>query len=358
MPYCTYCGSELRATDKFCIYCGKPHIIKSSDTAKEKASPPPQPKQEPFSQPKESSKQKANGKSKEKGANKGEKEPVTFEKGAEAEDESAGTKTPSKGKAGKKGKVQGPAAGEAEVAAAAVGAAGAEGAEEEGTATGAGGAEEEGAAEESTQKVPVAELPDDVKEQVEIRMEIEMLASKKKKIAEKVAETSKLLDDPQFEIDKAFHNDVNAKIAAIKQIKGEYDAQEEELKGRLDPAFPLVALATRIEVLKTQIEELKNNFKLHRVERDVFDQLNGEYTDELTQDIETYGNLLAALKVWLTKLKAEKHERNRDINLAKARLRSKEITKEQCDEKLAELNLQLEKLDDKITVVNEFLAKK
>jgi hypothetical protein len=345
LPYCTYCGSEIRETDKFCIYCGKPRIVKSASGSKsEPVAPTPQPKEEPPTP----TDQKSQKKSKDKGAKKGGKEVP-----AEAEQvprEGVVSPPAAKGKAGKKGKGQ-----VAEDLAAATVASEAEASEE---TTAEEVPAEEAPAEEEEATHLVTELPDDVKEQLEIRMELQILSTKKKKIAEKVAETSKLLDDPQYEIDTKYHNDVNAKIEAIKEVKAEIDQQEGDLNSKLDPGFSLIALPTRTGVLKSQIEELKNNYKLHRVEKDVFDQLNTEYTEELTQDLDSHKNLLTSLKAWAIKLKAERHQRERDVNLAKARFRSREITKEELDDKLAEINLQIEKLDDKLAVMQQFLGKK
>ncbi|OLS12936.1 MAG: hypothetical protein RBG13Loki_3468 [Promethearchaeota archaeon CR_4] len=307
MPFCVYCGSELRDNDKFCIACGKPRLVKSSPAAKEDTR-----KTAPFTQkepPKEP--EQDTGKMSEKKSEKPEeKSEKAGKKGEEEKESKEGGKEVS------------------------------EILEPDITESAAGGN---------------YELPPSVREQIEIRMEIELLKVKKKKVADKIEDITKLLDEPDYELDIKFRDDVNTKIKAIRQIKADLEEEEKKLTGQLDPSFPLVSLPTRIRVMKDQIDELKTNYKFHKVEKDVFEQLNTEYIDKLKKDMKEHANLIVGLKTWQTRLKAERLEMEREIKLSKARYKSKEISKERFEEKRDEFEYQISKIEGKIKVMQQFL---
>jgi len=298
MPFCAYCGSEVREQDKFCLSCGKPRLVKSTpDTKGEstKATPPPA------------------------------AEPV---RGTEKKSQKLEQKSEIEEKQIKKSQNSKETEGEKELA------------------------------ETGKQEPPASssyEIPADIQEQIELRMELEILRLKKKKIANKIEEINKLLDDPNYELDMKFHDEVNTKIKAIRQVKADLDQEEEKLKGKLDPSFPLVSLPTKIKVMKDQIEELKTNLKFHKVEKEVFDQLHNEYLDKLKKDIKQHNDLIVGLKTWQTRLKAERVELEKEIKLARARFKSKEISKEKFDARLEELENQINKIEAKLKVINSFL---
>ena len=325
MPYCTYCGAEVKTNDKFCIYCGKPHITQSSNSAKKGPVNLPSPQKRaphsanvtPVKESELSNQEAGKGTSTEE---------------ANAENESPDDSSKDKKDANKAAKKQ---------------------------VTETASSEETEESDAGEVATPVAtELLPEVKEQIDIRLDLAFISLKKKKIAQKIADVSKLLEDPQYELDEKFQADVNAKIATIKEVKTELDQQKTELKGRIDENSSLTALPSRIKVLKSQIEDLKTNYKFHKIERDVFDQLNTEYSEELNQDLKTYNEILAAIKVLQVKIKAERHEQERDINFAKARLRSREITPQELDEQIGELTRQIERLDAKLKVIRGFLQKR
>ncbi len=299
MPYCAYCGSEIREQDKFCLSCGKPRLLKSSSSSREdpkKATPPP------ASEPEEDK-----GKKSEKSEKKSEKEDK-------------------KDKDNKKSKEK--------------------------------DEEEAETPETENPELPKGgsyEIPADIRAQIELRMEVELLRLKKKKIADKIEAVNKQLDEPSYELDMKVHDEVNTKIKAIKQVKADLDKEEEQLKVKIDASFALVSLPTRIKVMKDQIDELKTNLKFHKVEKDVFDQLNNEYMDKLKQDLKEHSGLIVGLKTWQTRLKAERVEAEREIKLSKARFKSKEISKERFDARQDEIESQINKLDAKIKVIQQFL---
>jgi len=311
MPFCVYCGGELRDNDKFCIACGKPRVVKTSPgakvdsrktppfTQKESSKEPPKEPEEDTRKMSEKKSEKPEAKS-EKAGKKGEEEKEPKEGGKEEPEMP-------------KPEIKGSAAGDS------------------------------------------YEIPSNVREQIEIRMEIELLKVKKKKIADKIEEVTKLLDEPDYELDMKFRDDVNLRIKAIRQIKAELGEEEKKLTGQLDPSFPLVSLPTRIRVMKDQIDELKTNFKFHKVEKDVFEQLNTEYIDKLKKDMKEHTDLIVGLKTWQTRLKAERLEMEREIKLSKARFKSKEITKERFEEKRDEFENQISKIDGKLKVTQQFL---
>ncbi len=299
MPYCAYCGSELRDQDKFCLSCGKPRIVKSSPGQRQepkKATPPP------VTEPEEDKEKKSEKSKKEEKEEKKEKKEEDKKKSKDKEDE-------------------------------------------------------EIPEDESTE--PVAgrtyELPANIKEQIDFRMEVELLHIKKKKIADKIEDVNKQLDEPSYELDMKFRDDVNTKIKAIRQVKADLDKEEEALKGKIDPSFALVSLPTRIKVMKDQIDELKTNLKFHKIEKDVFEQLHNEYLDKLKKDMKEYNDLIVGLKTWQVRMKAERVEMEREEKLSKARLKSKEISKERFETRKDEIESQINKIEAKLKVIQELL---
>ncbi len=313
MPYCAYCGSELRDQDKFCLSCGKPRIVKSSPAPREesrKASPPPAKEPEEETEKKSDKKEKDNKKSKDED----EEEDKKKSKGKDKEED----KKKSKGK------------------------------DDE---------EEETAETEPAETVTSTnyELPANIKEQIEFRMEVETLHIKKKKIADKIEAVTKQLDEPNYELDMKFRDDVNTKIKAIRQVKADLDKEEEDLKKKIDPSFALVSLPTRIKVMKDQIDELKTNLKFHKIEKDVYEQLHNEYLTKLKNDMKEHNDLIVGMKTWQTRLKAERVEMEREEKLSKARLKSKEISKERFETRQDEIESLIIKIEAKLKVIQEFL---
>jgi hypothetical protein len=303
MPYCAYCGSELREQDKFCLSCGKPRIVKSSFGAREepkKATPSPAPEPE-----------EDKGKKSDKKAEKSDKKSEKEEK-KEADKKKSNNKDE----------------------------------------------DEEGISDKETTESPAKgtyEIPTDIREQIEIRMEIELLRIKKKKVADKIDEINKLLDEPSYELDMKVHDEVNTKIKAIRQIKIDLEAEEEKLKGKLDASFALISLPTRIKVMKDQIDELKTNLKFNKIGKDVYDQLHDEYLEKLKKDMKEHNDLIVGLKTWQTRLKAERVEMEREIKLSKARFKSKEISKERYETRQEEVENLINKIESKLKVIQEFV---
>jgi hypothetical protein len=204
-----------------------------------------------------------------------------------------------------------------------------------------------------------SELDPAIKTQIEGRIEIYHLEKKIKKLKERLAESLKLMDDPDFkkkyDNDDDFHKANEARFMALKQmgevLKGEKQAAEK--KAGKETTLELNNM--KIKRLKGQIEDLNNNFKLRKVDKKTYDTLHGEYMIQLTETMKQRDIHNIQLGMWSSALRAELEDLKISINLLKARKNSREITKEQMAAEKESTEKKIQTLSANIKIVETFI---
>lgn len=205
----------------------------------------------------------------------------------------------------------------------------------------------------------LSEIEPAIKAQIEGRIEIYHLEKKIKKLKERLSESLKLMDDPDFkkryDNDDDFHKANEARFMALKQmgevLKGEKQAAEK--KAGKETTLELNNM--KIKRLKGQIEDLNNSFKMRKVDRKTYDTLHGEYMIQLTETLKQRDIHNIQLGIWSSALRAEMEDLKLSINLLKARKNSREISKEQMIQEKADTEKKIQTLSANIKIVESFI---
>lgn len=297
MANCPHCGRATRSKDRFCIFCGKP-LLSGLDKEKTEVKVDIEAEKEPSKEEK---------KKKKKDTELDEMEQTDILE--EGEEEGKGKKKEDK----KKDKKEAP---------------------------------------------EITPLSDDVRRQLEVVVDLKDIKKKKKRLREKFDDIQKLLDDYRYESDLVFTDEVNTKITALKNVKEELTLKENEIKAQMGGEFTYDVYQKTILEKKDQLNSLTKNFKLRKVDKDVFPSLKKEYINELEQAMDDLKNLKLSIRLWVAKLEAEKISAHRDLKLIEARLKSKEISKEDFAPKAKEFENQIRKFEHKIKVLIKYTKEK
>ena len=295
---CPHCGKTVLDTDKFCIFCGKP-LKKINFT--EKSGPafgfgdsdpvePEIPKKE----------------------EKGKKTPDKETDDAKQKDKSK-DKDKEKDKEKDKGKSK----------------------------KGKDGEEDEEDDEDETDSV-LTEVPEQVKNQMKVKIRLLDIADKKKKLKTKLEELMKEMKGDRYSKDYDFMMEVNARLKAIQNIKTELEEEEAKFQAELGGEFKIEELERIMKEKDEQLTQLTKTYRMRKIEEDIFKQLKKEYAAEYNDAEKELKALRKGLVRWVQEIKGQRARVETDLKVAKGRSISKEISKEEYDkieeEKLTELN--------------------
>jgi hypothetical protein len=286
-----YCGKPIKESDKFCIHCGKPRL-----TNLPKADSKPQEKiPEP---PKEEKSQEIEKSTKEDLKEVPKEEIIQEEK---EEDEKA-----------------------------------------------------EKEKEEDKKSKEIQPLPDDVKRQIDLYLEMNSIELKKKNLDEKLVDLQKDLKSSRYETDFEFGEQINIQLEAVKTVLEELKQKENEIKQEMDEKFIIEQLNFDIDTKKSQLKNLVREHKLRKIkDKEVVNKLKEKYKGQLDDYIEEKADLIAGIKLWIEEMKEEKTELITERKFNKARFSSKEVSEEEFKIKDEEYNTKIEKINSKINTLED-----
>ncbi|MFX0187121.1 MAG: zinc-ribbon domain-containing protein [Candidatus Hodarchaeota archaeon] len=301
MPkFCVYCGKEIKGTDKFCIHCGKPLLTDLPKTDEKSDLTVSEDLKKITSEKKQKKKAK-----KEKVEEKVEEEEI--EEVIEEEIEEVIEEEIEEKKKEKKEK-------------------------------------------------EVKSLPDDVKEHIEIHLQLNAIREKKKTLAEKLMELQKMVKSPQYDTDFEFGEKINVQLKAVKSLIEEVKQKENELQQRVKSKFIVEKLNMDIAIKRDQLKNLMREHKLKKIrDKDVVKKLKEKYTQELEELINQKEELVAGIFKWIEEIIDEKNELTIESKFNKARFSSKEISEDVFKEKDNEFEKQINKLSGKINTLKKLI---
>ena len=295
MPFCPYCGAEVKKKDKYCLLCGKPLLTDLSKSNKDSLGSKSAPVKDPDWIKRDSPEEQ-----------EVEPAPEMEEPPIEVKEEEEEEEPP----------VQ----------------------EEE--------KKEEGGDLET--------LPEDVKEQISLHLKLIDIEAQKRTLAEKLKDFQKLLNSDRYETDFEFGEKIELQLEAVKTLIREVKNKELDIKDQLDGEFIVDKLKKSIAIKKDQLKNLTRERKLRRIkDKDVYQKLKKKYKREL-KDLEAeYHDLRMGIKTWISELEMERVELDTKRKTNKARYSSKEISEgefkskdEEFEKKLTEVVSKIEKLED------------
>ncbi|MHA1727338.1 MAG: hypothetical protein ACTSWY_01240 [Promethearchaeota archaeon] len=302
---CAYCGRTLKKLDRFCIFCGRPAIAEISKDKKKKESK--KEKEDGFLSSLEGDK-KEEKKKKGKAVpfESGDLTPIDEDQFEDAEQEDKEESVPFN---------------------------------------------------EDEEFIPEdLKLDDDVRKQLEKKMKLAIINFKKGTLKKKLEEIMEDVNSERYELDIDFAISINVKLDAVKQIQGELQEKEKEVKDSIG-LFKFDELNNIIEERREQLTELKRKYKLHKIKHNIFEQLKREYAGEYKKAQKELADLQIQVRIWISKLKTEKNREEIKLKTVEGRRYAKEISKEELEGKKRKLKRTIEEYEQKINVLENFTGK-
>ena len=199
-----------------------------------------------------------------------------------------------------------------------------------------------------------AELPEEIKDQLEVKMNLAILNKKKERLKKKLSQLKEDIDSDRYEYDRDYAKEINTKFEAFKSIKEELGKEEDELRKDLGPTgqFRLDELEETMEVQRRQLIELKRAYKNHKIKRNVYEELKLEYSTIFRESEDGIHELRSNIIRWLSKEKAQKNRLESRIRLLEARLKTGEVLKEDFKPEKAKLEKDLENSVQRIRILD------
>ena len=200
------------------------------------------------------------------------------------------------------------------------------------------------------------ELPEEIKNQFEIKMKLAIVENKKKILKKKLTSLTDELDGNRYEYDIDYAKTMNAKLDAFKTIKSELDQEEEKLRTELSPSgqFRLDELDQEMDLQREQLTELVRQFKNHRIKKDVYEQLKLEYSAAFRSAEDESQELRVNIIRWLSHEKAAKNKLEGRIRLLEGRYKSHEIVQEDFDSQKEKLEKEIETCGQRIKILEVY----
>jgi len=213
--------------------------------------------------------------------------------------------------------------------------------------------EKKGKKDSKKNKKTKIELPQEIKDQLECKMKLAIIEDKKKKLKKKLKALKEDLNEERYEYDMDYAKQINVKLNAFKVIKEEFNEKEENLRAELGPKgmFRVDELEDELEVQREQLIELKRAFKLHKVKKDIYEQLRLEYSTGFREAEKELHDLRSNIIRWLSSEKADKNRLENRIRLLQGRYKTREVDEEEFNRQKKEIKLELERVSQRVKIL-------
>jgi len=197
------------------------------------------------------------------------------------------------------------------------------------------------------------ELPEEIKEQLECKMKLAIIEDKKKKLKEKLKSLNENLDEERYEYDMDYAKEINLKLNAFKAVKEEFYEKEEKLRADLGPKgmFRVDELEEELEVQREQLIELKRAFKMHKVKKDIYEQLRMEYSTDFREAEKELNELRSNIIRWLSSEKSDKNRLENRIRLLQGRYKTREIDEDEFKRQKKEITNEVERISQRVKIL-------
>ena len=202
------------------------------------------------------------------------------------------------------------------------------------------------------------ELPEEIKDQLEAKMNLAVIENKKKLLKEKLKDLTQEIESERYEDDMEYAQKLNLKLNAFKSVKADILTKEEQLRAELGPSgqFRVDELDDEMELQRERLIDLKRSFKNHQVKRDVYEELKLEYSSEFREAEKEVQELRVNIIRWLSSEKAQKNKIEKRIRLLQARFKTKEIDSEEFESQKKAFEKELEQFSQRIKIL-EFYSR-
>ncbi len=200
----------------------------------------------------------------------------------------------------------------------------------------------------------VQPLPDDVKRQIELHLELSDIKQKKATLADKLKDFTKLLRSPKYETDFEYGEKIEIQLKAVKTLITELKQKENEIKANVEGEFIVERLEKQIKIKKEQLRNLIREHKLKKIkDKNVVKTLKEKYKQQL-ESLETeQADLIIGIRAWIGDIRMDKIELDTERKTNKARYSAKEFTEEEFKKSDAEFNKKIKSLSSKIEILTK-----
>jgi len=214
--------------------------------------------------------------------------------------------------------------------------------------------EEEEKKEEKPEEKEVKTLPDEVKRQIELHLDLIDINQKKQTLGDKLKDLTKQLKSSRYETDFEFGERVEIQLEAVKSVIAEIKEKENELKSQIEGEFIVHDLKKKIETKKDQLRNLMREYKLKKIkDKDVVKSLKNKYKSQLESFESEYNDLILGIKEWIVKLQEEKVDLETEQKTNKARFKAKEIDEERYEKADQEFEKHISSLNSKLEMLKD-----
>jgi hypothetical protein len=211
--------------------------------------------------------------------------------------------------------------------------------------------------EEQTKKkeqpeIKIVHLPPEAKEYYDIKM-------KKKVLINKLNGYSKEMKGTRYETDYEFSERIRVQIKAAQTLIADIKQKEADLLATLDDKYLMKKLTQGVSEKRSQLKNLTQQYKLHKVKKDVFNNLKETYKSELMILEADQNDLILGLNTWKTELGTEKVKLQNEQKILEGRFKAKEITdKDEFNEKHNGYSTRIKNLEIKVQTIENVLKNK
>lgn len=208
-------------------------------------------------------------------------------------------------------------------------------------------------AKEETKEVKT--LPDDVKRQIELHLELDDVNQKKQILADKLKDLTKQLKSSKYATDFEYGEKIEIQLEAVKTVIKEVKERENELKAQVEGEFIINELKKNIDTKKSQLSNLMREYKLKKIrDKDVVKSLKKKYKSQLAEYEAEYTDLILGIKEWMVQMREEKVDLETEQKTNKARYKAGEIDEQRYNEADAEYVKKISNLEAKLKTLKEF----
>ncbi|MFO8020347.1 MAG: zinc ribbon domain-containing protein [Promethearchaeia archaeon] len=203
--------------------------------------------------------------------------------------------------------------------------------------------------EKKEEEEDLPELPEEIKQQVEYRLDLNRLKITKQKLGRKLEKIEKAMEGNKYDVDDEYAQKINSQLQAIKEISNDLKEKERSIESKIDKPFITEQLNFEIDTKKDQLKSIVRDYKLKKLKKFAMKDLKKQYKKELKDLRKKKENIITNIEKWLAEISMKKTKLKKELEYEKAKFSAKEISEEEYerskkdfkkDMKLVELNIE------------------
>lgn len=211
--------------------------------------------------------------------------------------------------------------------------------------------------EEEEEEEELPELPEDIKQQIQYRLDMDRLKLTKERLGERLEKIEEATNGTQYDVDDEFAESVNAQLKAIQEVSNELKEKEEALESKIDKPFITEQLNFDIDTKKDQLKSIVRDYKLKKLKKYAVKDLKKQYKQELKDLKRKKDNIITNIEKMIAETSMEKTKLKKELEYEKAKLSAKEITEEEYEKRKRDFEKDMKLIELNIKTLQDLAAK-